>query len=691
MQSNIKKKTIKSGGMGKGEKAKAKNTEETTGGTGEGLAAIAGEQGGRVVSTPYLCEVASYGGETSLQVMARGAGAAVFTLAKAGAASFVRKWEAGSCMESRTEKDASGKPLLKWRAGRAIESSDSDELQGIYHLHFARAFVASGIVPASWEGLWVRRGNLLSFSALRVWVKACHVASSAARSYLYGHGAEQYVQAVVPLATASDLQELAALWNDGANCKGSAEDVEPQGAEDGADVDGVSIRTRWNGAGVVLNRERTRRFASHALWCLRAYWMAGASRKWRAGFESDYALLRAAAMVARGSGIEVLQAGGMAELLNDSWSVKYDRERDYFDDLADRQTVRSGGKRGANGGGNKRLYDRLAELRLHIASGDILLTDEAGRVAGLLIVHLGAKFGGRAARSLVARSYSLHRAGVPSLADESKAARFLSALEREAAREAGRGGVVVIEGGEGVCGASAFRGAWVRCECLLPAGGAGAYVFQAGARGVAVHPAARGGAVMLEYIQRGAARGRLASVAIAEAVASEESRIEAARRGIAERLERMESQLDAMAARRLAFDASMAREDCAAWMAGEALGLPDKLAAGRVSRIYLAKAKAEREARRGLFVVREQTKREADHALNGREKPEGFTIAEMRDAARMVSRAIQAESLSADEIAQQEAEAARHRDAFQAAREAAREAKAAREERLFSAARSGVN
>ena len=47
--------------------------------------------------------------------------------------------------------------------------------------------------------------------------------------------------------------------------------------------------------------------------------------------------------------------------------------------------------------------------------------------------------------------------------------------------------------------------------------------------------------------------------------------------------------------------------------------------------------------------------------------------------------------LALDWLALKEAEAARHRDAFQAAREAAREAKAAREERLFSAARSGVN
>jgi hypothetical protein len=327
----------------------------------------------------FVHQVAAYGGNTSLVVHARGVGAAIASLAQSAGGAFARKWESGSALDRGA--------VLKWRGGRKLMTSDIEEITAIYHSEFAAAFVGVGVVPASWRALRVKRGNALTFRQLRVWLKAARKARTTARSYLYGGGAENVliVSKDDKAATMKDLQGLAA-WFNSDNCKDETADREDR-EKDWLIKGGSGIDTPWNRAGIVLNPKRLRRWRNHALWCLRAYWMAGASRKWRAGFEGDYAILRAAAAVASGAGLETLCGAGLGHLLNDNWRG-------------------IGGKgKGGKGGANHALHDRLRDLKAHIASGDLLLTDQPEKVAGLLMVHLGERIGGKAARSLVDRNF----------------------------------------------------------------------------------------------------------------------------------------------------------------------------------------------------------------------------------------------------------------------------------------------
>ena len=322
-------------------------------------------------------------------------------------------------------------------------------------------------------------------------------------------------------ASPADLQALAALWNHGAG-----DDAEAGKITEGEEADwlikgGSGMDTPWNRQGIILNPERLRRFRSLALWCLRAYWMGGASRKWKAGFESDYALLRAASLVASGAGLEVLQGAGLGHLVNYEW-------------------CESKRGKGSKGGANDRLLDRLYDLRLHIASGDLMLTDEPERVAGLLIVHLGAKIGGRAARSLVSRHFGAARSGDGvSICDE------VRATEAGARAEAApRVDLVSIPSGAEIsvfrpCVASVHQ-EWIAIDGTR--------------RGAVTTCAARLGLpAWLEHpaIDSQAARVRLANVALMEALSAfEDSQVQAACGvEISAKLARAEDQLDAMQAR----------------------------------------------------------------------------------------------------------------------------------------------
>ena len=629
MNQSSKNKSINQGAGGQGDAEAITITAALQQITEEKEARKASEQRARGAFACVLSHpVAVYGGDTPLTVYARGAGATLAKLAESAGKGFAKNWEMGSVLASKREKDAEGKPVLNWRGGRTLETSDIEEISAIHYAAFAGAFAGVGVVPSSWEALHARRGNMFDFRVLRVWIRAGNKARKAARSYLYAGGAEKVKIESLDSKPASpaDLQALAALWNHGAG-----DDAEAGKITEGEEADwlikgGCGMDTPWNRQGIILNPERLRRFRSLALWCLRAYWMGGASRKWKAGFESDYALLRAASLVASGAGLEVLHGAGLGHLVNYEW----------------RESKRG---KGSKGGANGRLLDRLYDLRLHIASGDLMLTDEPERVAGLLIVHLGAKIGGRAARSLVSRHFGAARSGDGvSICDE------VRATEAEARAEAApRVDLVSIPSGAEIsvfrpCVASVHQ-EWIAIDGTR--------------RGAVTTCAARLGLpAWLEHpaIDSQAARVRLANVALAEAFAFEDSQVQAARREISAKLARAEDQLDAMQARRLAFDASIKREDYWRFVALESLGLSDDKAArlapvylqaalakkerARLFALYTSKADAEAVARRAMVAVRNVTEREKSRALNGHAKAEAATGAELAEAARRVASAL---------------------------------------------------
>lgn len=275
----------------------------------------------------------------------------LWQLADAFARSFQRKWQATGA-----------------RPFDSFPCNPLDEITAIYREHFIAAFVRCGLMPANKRELYRASGNALPFRALLAWHREYKRAARQVRSYLWGHGAE--LCNIEPLATPWQIGQ-AARHLAGGNPSAVAWDNSDEPEADAWEAlagsrkltsDNVaalgSVHTYANSAAAApIESARVRRELRHARWTLRAFWTVSASRKWRAGYVADSALLRVAATVARGYGTADLSRLGL---------------------LGERTTATGGALRVA-----------VHRLRGRIAAGDKLLTDQPARVASAFVDCFG--------------------------------------------------------------------------------------------------------------------------------------------------------------------------------------------------------------------------------------------------------------------------------------------------------------
>jgi hypothetical protein len=307
-------------------------------------------------SAATIC--AAVAGNDAVEVAAH-----LWKMSDAFAASFVRKWEAG----------------FENGRGRSLDQIDVDEIQAIYHAAFVSAFARCGIAPANKRELYRAKANTLPFRALLTWHRQFKAASTQIRSYLWGRGAE--LCQIESLATPSQLwamvRELSKGNAGGLHVSGVSEPArapweqcasvaEPDTVNDLGDIARGRVGKFYQSVSPVP-LARVRCELRHARWCLRAFWTVNDSRKWRAGFAGDNALLRAITLAARGYGLSALASLGL--MSNDGRAA------------------------------SDALRKALQRLRERLAEGDKLLTDAPERVAAAYLRALGDK---PAARRLVA-------------------------------------------------------------------------------------------------------------------------------------------------------------------------------------------------------------------------------------------------------------------------------------------------
>jgi len=291
----------------------------------------------------------------------------VWDMAQAFARSFQRRWEAEG-----------GKPFDSLRV------NPFDELAGMYRAAFIGAYARCSVCPSGKRALYQRASNQLGFRAMLAWHRAYKSASSQVRSYLWERGAEACH--VESLASPYEIRRWALTlgWNNGEDTEapeawqGRAATVADAPSLDALGHVGSPLNWRMSPvharAGAVPVA-RVRRELRHARWCLRAFWMVNASRKWRAGYVSDSQLLRAVTLAARGYGVAALAPG----LLNNG------------------DATQGHGARGARACSDA-LRQAVKRLKARLRDGDKLLTDKPEACARAFVACVGV----RASRLLVA-------------------------------------------------------------------------------------------------------------------------------------------------------------------------------------------------------------------------------------------------------------------------------------------------
>jgi hypothetical protein len=540
---------------------------------------------------------------------------ALAAIAYAGASWFREGWERGTCKPSATAKDEQGNPHLLWRAGRKLTAAEREELENIWHSQAAKVFGQCGALPPTLLHLWEpRRCNPLPFRALRAWHKGIRRARAECRAWLYAKGAERVEWESENLATWDALLELVI---DLAKRESSGDWRELSGAEVAELKSKLppSIPCNLGGGGGAkgISPARLLRWVAWAKWALRAYWMHKGGRKWKAGYRGACEFIACAVYAARGNGLAAFERAGLGHLLSD------------------------------DGSASDGLRRRASDLRAAIAAGDCLLSDAERReeIAGLFIVHLGARIGGRAAQKLIGRALG-KRSGAGSIAAEARETReaaepaTLAAKLTETAKGPALerlplcGGPVVYE----TTTAGAFMrrsGAlvrwvrWSRAGMAWPTRLADAAEARAAIAGRALAEALAESAGRLATLERG-------NVAEAREVREKQERAELEREA-REALERAEAALNRMEARRAAIAKADKREAEALALAEYCEGLAERGAARRLASIYRAEAARIAEARRAYVCPRRLRKAAAAEAGPGAGGPlEDETRALLREA-----------------------------------------------------------
>ena len=183
-------------------------------------------------------------------------------------------------------------------AAGAVEGGG--EVERIFRRHFLGA-VSSGAAPSSIRSLYTvgAAGTYLPWGAWLTWRQALKAAGAAARSYVWGKGAEvaQFVSVSAPTGGA-EVEDSGAI-----GCESAAVFAEME---------------KWGGLPYVsgLGAHKVRALSVMYGERLTAFWALSGSRKWKSALASDLALLRALAGVAMGRGVgelgDYLTAGGEA-------------------------------------------------------------------------------------------------------------------------------------------------------------------------------------------------------------------------------------------------------------------------------------------------------------------------------------------------------------------------------------------
>jgi hypothetical protein len=547
--------------------------------------------------------------------------AALGGLAFAAASIFAGGWQRGSGYAGK-ERDAQGQPLLKWRAGRKLEPAELEELENIFHAELSRGYVgairagAAG-VPDIFALFLPTRGPEnaprkppMAFRPFLCWVRALRKARTAARRWLYGKGAEleQWLKEDV-----SSLEQLLELAISLAKQRSAGDWRELTRAEVAELKTALppSIPSNLGGAATRgLHPEKLRRFVAWAKWALRAYYVQ-AGKLGKVGYRSQCEFLAASVSVARGGGLVILERRGLGHLL-------LEEPEPLGPILGAAASNKARAAKKIEKATSSALRWRKKELLDAIAAGDLLLTNEPERIAGLFVIHYGAKIGGKQAAELIGRKLSeRERAGLYQAAAVEEleaaaeaAARFSSKLEafrQPVAEIPGRllGGVV--HESQGVILRAGRVSKWKRqsvgCPPCIPSP-------TRLSPSQAARPAIRA-AIAAELARESC--GRLAQLARGKVAAAVEL-IGAANRAEMERetaasLDRCQAIFERMDANRAAVARSEAKEHEALQVAEYCEGLADKGAAKRLARFYRAEAERIAAARRQFICGRKLARR----------------------------------------------------------------------------------
>ena len=272
------------------------------------------------------------------------------------ARSWVRAWLAsgGRDIFRVAPGEDYGRPGDKFQ-GRA--DSNTEELARIFRAAFTIAAARSGYVAPDMATLFIQRtSNPLPFHALLAWRRACALAWSQCRSWMWGKGWER-----CQVASFSDVEALRAHF---------------MGAPDGRCV--TVSASRMSDAPMEYEVAREARLTlspsgraalarrvGHSADCLRVFWGLSGSREWRSSLARDLALLTLAARITRGGG----------------W------------DGLDGSLVSGAGPDGApaSDGASCALRKRLQRLRERVGSGDVLMEEQPDAAESVLEVMSGAK------------------------------------------------------------------------------------------------------------------------------------------------------------------------------------------------------------------------------------------------------------------------------------------------------------
>lgn len=322
-------------------------------------------QGEREGASCSLYFIEEEGGEAP--IVSRGVNAHISSLARQAALAFKKVVERGRAKDERGAKLAMvGNWVVilpdietSWKAGKSLTQLQLEEAYGIFRCAFVKAFHRVGLCPSSVAALWGRtRGHELNFSQLRQWLEHYREASRAARSYLWGGGAEEH-------ARTTESLEAIQRTPDGLSYTLGEMIASPS-----------KERDRGKEA---LSRRCSERYLRHARLCLRAYWATKGGQRWQQGLASENALLRACSKVARG------------ESLADCKELE-----GFLNPLVSED----GRGKGLAPVGDK-LRDKARDLREHLASGDLIITASPEGAGKALLLAYGQKYGGRMARELV--------------------------------------------------------------------------------------------------------------------------------------------------------------------------------------------------------------------------------------------------------------------------------------------------
>ena len=232
------------------------------------------------------------------------------------------------------------------------------EVERIFRRHFLGA-VSSGAAPSSLRALYTvgAGGTALPWGAWLTWRQALRDAGAAARSFVWGKGAE-----VSQLVSVSAPTGGAEVENSGAiGCESSAVFFELE---------------KWGALPYVsgLGAHKVRALSVLYGERLTAFWALSGSRKWKSALATDLGLLRALAGVAMGRGV-----GGLGDYLT------------------------------AGGEAGDALRKAASELRKHLSAGKALIWGaETMKAAGAVIEQMQS---GRAARRAARRGAAGVRAG----------------------------------------------------------------------------------------------------------------------------------------------------------------------------------------------------------------------------------------------------------------------------------------